>query len=751
MKWSATPVRQRVPNVALALGPALGPTLRVTLGVALALTLGLSGAGAIATAGTIPTASTVAAPAASAAVPTVSIVGISPEFPDAADQKQQIQITVRISNHTAGTFSGLSLRIRRGYPINTEAGLQEAVTTPPATDNVVLAAVPLDAAVLAPGASVRQRISAGAGADGICLCSPGPSVYPLDVVLGSMGTGIELGRAHTFIPSFSSVPMPVQVSWVWPLIDRPHRSTSDSVFFDDGLAESVSPGGRLDRALKVAEAVQGKVRLTLLVDPDLIDSLTVMARGYTVRTSTGTRAGTGGPVAGAWLHRLSLVAPRMDVSITGYADPDIDGLARAGIPVQTALDPQVGDRVRAVLGQDVLSDFAWPPDASLTSEGLDEVVGDGASSVLLSDRSLSGAHDPPVTPDAISPLPSASGQATAFVLSSNLQHSVAAVTGPAPQPSATRVLLAQLAVRAAQNPVLAHYVVLAPTRYVDPSPEPAAAAMLSIAAAPWARDLSIRAARTAVATVDRGTLRESGSGATIDRRQLDLLAQVRDRVAAMRDCLDNADAATLLGGYPAALARAGSASWRSRPGAGRHYVTALRTSADRLISAVSLVAPANSSYTLASADAPLFVTVENRLPVVVHFRIQVVPANGEQGLRADTVPTQTIEAAAAAGKPTRQQVKIPTHVLRTGRFRILVSLLSPRGEQLNTALPLRVRSTALGRAALWITGVAFGVLVLALGIRGIRRLRARTRPRATPRPRPRPRPQPQPRPRPQSE
>ena len=77
-----------------------------------------------------------------------------------------------------------------------------------------------------------------------------------------------------------------------------------TVFTDEQLAGEISPGGRLDRALQVAELVAGKVRLTLVVDPDLLDSLAVMASPSRLpgRSPAPARwpapAGAGGGLAG---------------------------------------------------------------------------------------------------------------------------------------------------------------------------------------------------------------------------------------------------------------------------------------------------------------------------------------------------------------------------------------------------------------------------------------------------------------------
>ena len=147
--------------------------------------------------------------------------------------------------------------------------------------------------------------------DGLCLCAD--AIYPLYFTvhyLDTSGTDRTVGTVQTYLPAFgTSTPQPVQVSWVWPLIDRPHRLDSDTVFFDDDLATSVSTG-RLDRALRVVEQVGAAVPMTLVLDPELLDELAVMSAGrYQVQVSPTARptAGTGADQAAAWLGRLSAV------------------------------------------------------------------------------------------------------------------------------------------------------------------------------------------------------------------------------------------------------------------------------------------------------------------------------------------------------------------------------------------------------------------------------------------------------------
>jgi hypothetical protein len=68
---------------------------------------------------------------------------------------------------------------------------------------------------------------------------------------------------------------------------------------------------------------------------------------------------------------------------------------------------------------------------------------------------------------------------------------------------------------------------------------------------------------------------------------------------------------------------------------------------------------------------------------------------------------------------------IPTHVERTGRFRVQAVLVTPSGVHIGNPVLVSVHSTALGAIGVVITVVAAVVLVLALLVRFVRRLRSR--------------------------
>jgi hypothetical protein len=674
-----------------------------------------------------PQASATSQPRTAAPAPTtaVSVVldAMSPRSPDANKPSQPVTFAVTIANNTDNTYSDVQLSMQRGLPIGRQQLLDAAIKQPAATEYQVPNPLQLTRQLL-PRQSLRA--SYRTTSNDLCLCFDG--VYPYALVVQAVSDPsvgqTEVGRLQIFVPSFQHLPQPVQVGWVWPLLDVPHRSLDEDVFFDEQLAGAVGPGGRLDRVLRTAELVAGHARLTLLVDPDLLDSLAVMARpsGYRVRAGTGTVPGTGGKLAADWLARLKLLQEKHDIVLTAYADPDVNAVSRAGLKYSTALDPQVQARISPTLNGDFSSDLlTWPAGGTLTGKALDALIGSGASTVLLSDTALPGQNQAEPRPDALSPLPSAAGKALALVTDSAIQATVARALRPGAAAAVEQqTLLSQLAIRAVQQPGRSHFVVIAPDRYVDPDPETAAQTILAELGTTWGRPVGLRSALETVTPVDRGALQTGAESAAAELRPSDMatLGRIEQQVASMNEALrDNDAAATLLGGFNNGIQRAESSAWRRHRAAGAAVTRGLRTRITELLSAVHLVQPAVGTYSLSSSNSPVVVTVSNGLPRAVTVQVSVSPANGVVGFRARSMEMQTIPARSIA------TIRIPTHVDRLGKFQVVAVLKTPDGRQLGRGVTLNVRATAIGTVTKTITIVAVSVLVLAL----LRRLLQRAR------------------------
>jgi hypothetical protein len=664
---------------------------------------------------------------------TVTVVNMTPTTPKYTSTPEPLSIVLALTNTTSAPLYDVNLDVERDVPIVLQDQLERLIAQPASsTDRSSLSELPavkLDIP-LAPH-EIRQityktTTSEVNDGKGICLCqSSGGGIYPIDFTAFAAaepaGESGQVGFGQTYLPSFRDNPKPVQVSWVWPLIDRPHRLIDGSVFVDDALAKSVAPNGRLDRALAVVERVAPDVHLTLMIDPELIDELVAMSGPYQVEMSGKRSTGTGTEPAKRWLARLRSIITSTDVSLTPYADPDIDAVTRANLSWSDNFGPLQLTRVQSALGIPADGDIAWPAGEQITSAALGQLLRRGTSEVLLSDDALPGAKAKSPRPDALAPLPAEFGApgAVAAVTDNLLQKFAQPLLTPSPSRTQTLPLLvSDLAVRAAQEPDRSHYVVINADRYVDPSPTLAARAILDTARTVWSTSLTLNQAAAVVRPVDHGQLVEAGPGKEIPPSVITEAGKASTFVRSFSSILNTDDATRLLGGLPAAIQRAESSAWRVDRLRGGSFATGLAQQAGRWANGVSIVQPSSGSYTLASNDAPLFVTVVNSLPVDVNVRVAITTVNGVAGFRTDSMRVQHIPSGA------RASLKIQAHVQRAGRFQVDASLQAPDGSTLGKPVRLNIHCTALGAVGVIITAVACGVLVVALAFRVIRRIRS---------------------------
>jgi hypothetical protein len=120
-------------------------------------------------------------------------------------------------------------------------------------------------------------------------------------------------------------------------------------------------------------------------------------------------------------------------------------------------------------------------------------------------------------------------------------------------------------------------------------------------------------------------------------------------------------------------------------------------------------------FSLASGDAPIPVRILNRLPVTIVVRVTLSPV---PGLR--TEPIQDIRIPPGSSAPRYIQADMS----RSGRFSVNVRLSTPGGTPLGEPARLELNSTSYGIISVAVTGTAGAVLVLLVGFRIFRRVRA---------------------------
>jgi hypothetical protein len=155
-----------------------------------------------------------------------------------------------------------------------------------------------------------------------------------------------------------------------------------------------------------------------------------------------------------------------------------------------------------------------------------------------------------------------------------------------------------------------------------------------------------------------------------------------------------------------------SSAWRDDPAEGRRMLALQREEVDRLRSQVQLI---TSGRALLTSDTGVVrVGLSNQLdqPVTVG-----VALNDPVEARLTSSDTDVQEV----GPGQQIQVLVRVEARVSGRFVVRATLLDRAGQPFGEPVELVARSTRYGRLALAVTGVAAGVLLVAVGVRLIRR------------------------------
>ncbi|MGY2080720.1 DUF6049 family protein [Modestobacter sp. SYSU DS0657] len=693
-----------------------------------------------------------------------------------------VEVSGTLENTSDETWSDLAVRLQRGEVLTSRAELADAADDPDDVTNVVARFQQLDGD-LEPGETqpfsfVTPAEELRLDADGVYRVLVNVNGTRADGFTERVGD-----RSTWLVAQPPERTTRTTVAWLWPLTDRPHRGPS-GVFTDDDLADQVAPGGRLDRALatleqlpRVPAAAPGDsapaVPVTLAVDPALLEELATMAAGrYTVDPPDAEpRAGTGSTAAADLLARLRRLADDHPVAALPYADVDAQALVAAGRPAavlrtlpgtpagtaRQPLDDGAGDLtdgaaaaptgapadstvdeaaagdtgagadiVREVLGVAPRTDLAWPVDGATDAATLEVLRQGGAGTVVLAEGALTegdratGAVGRAAT--AAATVTTAEGPLPVLVADGRLADLVA---GPAtdPDPDGGRLaeqrFLAELGALATQlRGAGDQSVLVVPPRWVDPDPETVAAMMTDTATLPWLAAGPVAWPATGP-SADVGDPVARTDGEALPPAGVTELARavgVRDDVAAAV----SGEPATALAGYDAAIARAGSAAWRGDPEAFVRNASRVRETLLRLQDEVTLVSPAEGTYSLASSSAPLVLTVQNDLPFAVAVRLEL-RARGNVGLTTEDIGVQVLQPL------SRTTLEVPAEVQQSGGFQVNAQLTTPSGAPLGEAVQLQVKSTAYGPVTLAITGGAAALLALLFLRRLVRFLLARRR------------------------
>lgn len=544
---------------------------------------------------------------------------------------------------------------------------------------------------------------------------------------------------------------PVGLTMLWPLADRPRLAPgltggpTPVRLLDDGLAQSLSRGGRLDGLLGSVEFAtspevdpQGVLRnaLCLAVDPDLLVTINGMAYGYEVLDSPDPSPGAAHPgtdqaLAVAWLDRLRALAKHTCVTALPYAQASLHSVSvmnDAGISEMVTTG--ASDTVDQILGIESLRGVTVLTHGSLTLSGAGLLSGTGPATAIsaapqrdgdqidigprrLSERLVAAPFEPSVgaalsavgitatTPDYV---PTTSRFA--------LQHDS--------RTARLQDALGAMAWRALSPDEAARDQLLVPSATWNPSGDEArevlsAAATLlhtHLAAPRPLPDVILGAGVTTATEAVDGEFLTPSPDTVDDWVSRDLGNEMR-RLWALTAALST-DARTGLTGVQftaplrqdalRAVSRAVPADIRDDNALAR--LAAIRRAVDDLFNAVTVVNP-GGSYTLATEHSPLPLVLRNELPVPIRVALHVAtPA----GMRAGDVGVQELP-------PGYLPVKVPVEVNVSQRMAVDVTLHTPDGLPLGEPVRLSIHSNAYGKPLFIITVSAATVLFALTGRR----------------------------------
>lgn len=644
----------------------------------------------------------------------IVVAGIMPKAPG---PESEVEIHGRVTNTSSEPLEDVSVRLRfSANPLVTRTqltryaeGLSPARAFPRSRTQRQVAAE------LAPDESATWRIKVRVADLGLSRFG----VYPLGVEALD-GRPHQLATVRTFlpfVPDGSRRPQPTKITWLWPVIDRPHRIT-DRTYLDDELADQFSASGRLGRLVSAAQdapAPDGRDRLPLVyaVDPQLLEDARLLSDEYEVRQDGETRRREASEAAATWLEDIRSVTADSTVLAVPYADPDMTALTHAGLDDNLTFAVTRGEALAAeLLGRDVARDVAWPPGGMLDQDTLDNLVVAGTRTVILSDAAIPPAPALTYTPDAAATAPTIGGDAQVAVADSTLSEIVGRDSwSPGEAVLTEQRFLAETALITAERPNQPRTVLVAPPRRWNPPPDLASALLADSSQVPWLEPVSLSELTAASEPVPRGPLQYPQSA-----RQQELGSQFQDDVRSIHRDVERLTSVVTSqsSAFHLALARTESSAWRDSKQLGGTFRGAVRDALDQQLDQVKILS--RGPRTLASTTGTVPVTIGNELEEhSVTVGVRVTPRSRAR------LEVGDYENEVTVGAGRKETIQVPMTARATGVTTVELQLVTADGEPYGEAVDLSIRATGYGTVALVITGSAFAVLFLALGVRLVRR------------------------------
>jgi Family of unknown function (DUF6049) len=645
-----------------------------------------------------------------------------------------ITLSGTVTNGTHRTQAGLEVQLYTSASHFTTRDGLDAYTSRGVVSDLIPAGDPFPISHrVAPGATASWTASFRASTQGISSFG----VYAVTAQLQDL-SGSVISSERTLLPFWpgprpANLKRPLEISWLWPLIDQPHQKVCTATLTSNGLAGPLSQGGRLSALLDAAASHPG-ARPTWVIDPALLSDVATMTRPYLVGgqpTCTGASRQPASTAAASWLATLRQATAGQPTVLTPYANVDMTALVHQGLTRDLAAAYRTGKAVAtSVLPGNTRQDIAWPPGGTADLSVLTSLAAhQHVSTVVLNSREM-----PPVVDaghvfqpdDAVTSLRVA-GLPMNVLLSDNTLTGVlrAGNTSSGTLPKSTEFavrqrFLAETAMIAAEAPESERTIVVAPPGNWSPSETLASDLLGETSTAPWLTPTPLASLSS---ETQRAAPRHSppDSQASPGELSRDYLRQVRvlgDRIGVYKSMLYQ-PAESYTRSLDEALLATESAAWR---GSGRpqgealvrglsYYVTA----ANRKVKIIS-----SAQVPMGGSSGLVPVSIQNGLHQAIQVRVVATVVNTPGRTSQLTIGHYQNEVIIPPQAPAT--VRMPVSSAPQGSTQIQLVLTSANGTGLPfTHTSLTVVSTRYGRAILFLIGAAIGVLVLSSAYRALRR------------------------------
>ncbi len=489
------------------------------------------------------------------------------------------------------------------------------------------------------------------------------------------GSRHTVGRARTFTVLTDSHTSAWSSSLV--VLNSTPSTRIDGTFIDDHLADELD--GRLLELVNQAIAS----RRTVLVDPELLDEVTAMTKGYQVAQGDKSAPGKGGKAAKAWLDRFTTMLKAVPAYRLPYGSADVTGVAA------TTSHRDVLTQIKESLPPD-------NPAAKLPLAVLDE-AGELTKPALT--MLTSTLHPALVVTSA---LPTALGPRTSNDTTVIPLATDALEGGPPPSPSMPAQIrgraLAQTLLTGTQN---------SPLVTAAHSPDQ----VRSVTPPAWMHQVDLRSIRPTRSQLPALNTRDSA-------RLLGL-----DWASQLERTADEAQAWTKLLSDPGKVSQplgrisVSGLSTKMSASERRLWWHAAMAPARRYLSGEHIELHSASSFVMSSSSNEFPLAVTNHLDQAIDVKAVIVSENPQ---RIDIPNTKVITVRPGE----TQALKFSPHASSNGQVRMTATLTSRDGRPIGQPETFVVKATQMDDIG-WVIIVVSGGIVIAATVLRIRQVRKR--------------------------